>query len=46
MREIKNTKGPEDLFALFGNPVAQSLSPLMHLAAYGAMGIPARYEVF
>ena len=46
MREIKNTKGPEDLFALFGNPVAQSLSPLMHLAAYGAMGIPARYEAF
>jgi|MudIll2142460700_1097286.scaffolds.fasta_scaffold40649_2 shikimate dehydrogenase len=46
MREMKNTESPEDLFALFGNPVAQSLSPLMHLAAYGAMGIPARYEAF
>ena len=44
MKEMKNTKGPEDLFALFGNPVAQSLSPLMHSEAYRAMGIRARYE--
>jgi len=44
VKEMKNTKGPEDLFALFGNPVAQSLSPLMHSEAYRAMGIRARYE--
>jgi len=31
-------------FALFGNPVAQTLSPLMHNAALAAMGIPGRYE--
>jgi shikimate dehydrogenase len=46
MREMKSTTGSQDLFALFGNPVAQSLSPLMHRAAYRAMGIPARYEAF
>ncbi len=32
------------LFALFGNPVGHSLSPLMHNAAYEAMHLPARYE--
>jgi shikimate dehydrogenase len=31
-------------FALFGNPVAQSLSPLMHKAAFAAMGLAAGYE--
>jgi shikimate dehydrogenase len=31
-------------YALFGNPVAHSLSPLMHNAAYEAMGIAAHYE--
>ena len=46
MRETNSTTVHQDLFALFGNPVVQSLSPMMHLAAYGAMGIPARYEVF
>jgi shikimate dehydrogenase len=46
MKELRNMKGHEDLFGLFGNPVAQSLSPLMHRAAYRAMGIPARYEAF
>ena len=34
------------LFALFGNPVGHSLSPLMHNAAYEAMGLAARYEAF
>ena len=31
-------------FALFGNPVSQTLSPLMHNAALEAMGIAGRYE--
>jgi shikimate dehydrogenase len=31
------------LFALFGNPVGHSLSPLMHNAAYEAMNLSARY---
>ena len=31
-------------FALFGNPVGHSLSPLMINAAFGAMGIRAGYE--
>ncbi len=31
-------------FALFGNPVAQTLSPLMHNAALRAMGIAGSYE--
>jgi shikimate dehydrogenase len=30
-------------FALFGNPVAQSLSPLMHRAAYANMGFAATF---
>jgi shikimate dehydrogenase len=31
------------LFALFGNPVGHSLSPLMHNAAYEALRLAARY---
>jgi len=46
VREKKNMQGKRELFALFGNPVAQSRSPLMHNAAYRAMGLPARYEAF
>jgi len=33
-------------YALLGNPVAHSLSPLMHNAAYARMGIDARYVAF
>jgi shikimate dehydrogenase len=33
-------------FALFGNPVAQSLSPLMHNAAFARMGIKAAYSAY
>ncbi len=33
-------------FAVFGNPVAQSLGPLMHRAAYAHLGVPATYEAF
>ena len=31
-------------YALFGSPVAQSLSPLMHNAAFLHAGIEARYD--
>lgn len=31
-------------YALFGNPVGHSLSPLMHNAAFGALGVRALYE--
>lgn len=34
------------MFALFGNPVAQSLSPLMHNAAMAAMNYDGRYMAF
>ena len=34
------------IFALFGNPVAHSLSPLMHNAAYREMDIRAAYVPF
>ncbi len=33
-------------FALFGNPVAQSLSPLMHGAAFAKMGLAAAYTAY
>ena len=33
-------------FALFGHPVAHSLSPVIHHAAYDALGLPHRYELF
>jgi shikimate dehydrogenase len=36
-------KPPSAIFALFGNPVSHSLSPLMHNAAYKKMGIDASY---
>ena len=36
----------EKLFALFGNPIGHSLSPPMHQAVYGEMGLPARYEAY
>ena len=34
------------LYALFGNPVEHSLSPVMHNAAYQAMGLAAKYLPF
>lgn len=36
-------ESPPAIFALFGNPVGHSLSPLMHNAAYHKMGINASY---
>ena len=34
------------IFAVFGNPIAHSLSPLMHQAALDRMDIKARYVPF
>jgi shikimate dehydrogenase len=34
------------LYGLFGNPIGHSLSPVMHNAAYQAMGLPAKYLPF
>ena len=34
------------IFALFGNPIGQSLSPLMHNAAFSKMGVDAHYVPF
>lgn len=33
-------------FALFGDPVAQSLSPLMHRSAFAEMGLSASYTAY
>ena len=35
-----------DIYALIGNPVGHSLSPLMHNSAYMEMGLKARYVSF
>lgn len=33
-------------FVLFGHPLAHSLSPVIHNAAYRELGLPHRYELF
>ena len=35
-----------DVYGLIGNPVGHSLSPPMHEAGYGSLGIDARYVTF
>ncbi|MCE5265316.1 MAG: shikimate dehydrogenase [Deltaproteobacteria bacterium] len=37
-------RASDGLYAVFGNPLAQSLSPRMQGAAFAAMGIDARYS--
>lgn len=36
----------EKHFAVIGDPIAHSLSPLMHMAGYGAVGLEAEYQRF
>ncbi|MHB8124033.1 MAG: shikimate dehydrogenase [Desulfitobacteriaceae bacterium] len=36
----------EQYFAVIGNPIAHSLSPIMHQAGYEALGLKARYLKF
>lgn len=38
-------KAPEKRFVLIGHPVAHSLSPVIHQAAYRELGLPHRYEL-
>ncbi|PKN71621.1 MAG: hypothetical protein CVU54_00930 [Deltaproteobacteria bacterium HGW-Deltaproteobacteria-12] len=41
-----STTDPGGNYVLLGNPVAQSLSPLMHNAALDGLGIAGRYNAF
>jgi shikimate dehydrogenase len=36
----------EQVFAVFGDPISHSLSPIMHNAAFSALGLKARYHAF
>ncbi|MDA8126064.1 MAG: shikimate dehydrogenase [Deltaproteobacteria bacterium] len=43
---LASRKAKGSAFAVFGNPVAQSLGPLMHRAAYARLGSNATYEAY
>lgn len=43
---IDTVRNPSEIFALFGNPVGHSLSPLMHNATFKKMMIDAHYVPF
>ena len=34
------------IFAVLGDPIGHSMSPVMHNAAFGALGMPCRYHAF
>lgn len=38
--------GKTGIFGIFGNPIAHTLSPIMHNAAFEALGLPYRYLPF
>lgn len=38
--------GKTGIFGIFGNPIAHTLSPVMHNAAFRALGLPYRYLPF
>jgi shikimate dehydrogenase len=43
---MKPITGQTKIFGIFGRPVAHTLSPLMHNAAFDALGLPYRYVPF
>jgi shikimate dehydrogenase len=46
VKAIEKVRNPSEIFALFGNPVRHSLSPLMHNATFKRMKIDAHYVPF
>lgn len=46
MNDLKPITGQTKIFGIFGHPVAHTLSPLMHNAAFDALGLPYRYVPF
>jgi shikimate dehydrogenase len=46
VKDIEKARNPSQIFALFGNPVGHSLSPLMHNATFKKMKIDAHYVPF
>ncbi len=46
MSDLKPITGQTKVFGIFGHPVAHTLSPLMHNAAFDALGLPYRYLPF
>ncbi len=46
MKDIDRVRNPSEIFALFGNPIGHSLSPLMHNATFKRMKIDAHYIPF
>ena len=43
---VEDTERMENLIGLLGDPVAHSLSPAMHNAAFAALGVHSRYMAF
>jgi len=46
MNDLKPITGQTKIFGIFGHPIAHTLSPLMHNAAFDAIGLPHRYVPF
>lgn len=46
MSDLKPITGQTKIFGIFGYPVTHTLSPIMHNAAFDAVGLPYRYLPF
>lgn len=46
MSDLKPITGQTKIFGIFGQPIAHTLSPFMHNAAFDAVGLPCRYVPF